>query len=441
MKQIAKGLLFIAAGFAFASQASAAGYEKSIMWGGKTGSVAGIATSYIEGADALYFNPAGLVKAAPGQDLSFNISPVWSKFSGPYNNTNDGVDSATNFATPLSMIYSKTLNDQWAFGVGGYISGGSKVTYDSIAIPGFTGVPSTKTDLQIGELSAGVAWKPTAAWKFGASYRYVMARANFSFFKRAYSGSNLGGLTNVNLNDLKDQESAFKLGAQWALSEKTHVGLVYRSEVALQASGGVDGTFYGATGFGVPQSQIQTGSATANTVFPQAVTLGIDQTMTDTWQALAEVAWTNYARVDSIGVQTTGATFNGGANSVANQQLTQNWKDQYNFRVGGNYMGFSYPIRFGYGLTTQVTATEWARPTFTPPGTSHTFTLGSGHTCEMMGQKIDFNGAGEYTFVSGDGSGRAAGDSTQASDGSSDIRAGSYKTSSYALHLGLAYNF
>jgi long-subunit fatty acid transport protein len=441
--KILNGLFTIAVGLGFASHASAAGYEKSIMWGGKTGAVAGISTSYIEGADALYFNPAGLVKAGRGQDLSFNISPVWSKFSGPYNNTNDSVDSTSNFATPLSMIYSNTLNDQWAFGVGGFISGGSKVTYDNIDFAGFTGVPSTKTDLQIGELSVGAAWKPTAAWKFGAAYRYVLARANFSFFKRAYNGANNVGLVNANLNDLKDQESAFRLGAQWALSEKTHIGLTYRSEVALQASGNVDGTFYGRTAFAVPQSQIQSGTATATTVFPQAVTLGIDQALSETWQALAEIAWTNYARVDNIGVQTAGATFNVGATatSVGNTQLTQNWKDQYNFRLGGNYLGFSYPIRFGYGLTTQVTDSDWARPTFTPPGTSHTFTIGSGHTCDLMGQKIDFNGAAEYTIVSGDGNGRVSGDNVAASDGSSDIRAGSYKTNSVALHLGVAYNF
>ncbi len=441
-------LAFIALAFACAN-ANAAGYEKSIMWGAKTGGVAGISASYIEGADALYFNPAGLVMKAPGQDLSFNISPVWSKFSGPYNATNDTVNSATNLSTPLSLIYSNTLNEQWAFGVGGYISGGSKVSYDNIDFAGaYTGTPSTKTDLQVAELGLGVGWKPTSSWKFGASYRYVMARANFSFFNRAYgtSGPTAGqivGLVNANLNDLKDQRSAFKLGAQWSPSETTHVGLTYRSEVNLNASGSVDGTFYGRNAFGVPQSSISQGSATANTVFPQAVTLGADHAINDTWQALGEVAWTNYARVDAVGVQTSGANFNIGATpaAIGNTKLTQNWKDQWNFRLGGIYSGWSWPVRFGYGLTTQVTDSDWARPTFTPPGSSHTLTLGSGQTFELGGQKLDFNAAGEYTWVNGTGNGKAAGDSSASPGGAADIRAGEHKTSSYALHLGLAYNF
>jgi len=189
MKTLGRSLLELALGFAFASQASAAGYEKSIMWGGRTGSVAGISTSYIMGADALYFNPAGLVRDASGHDLSLNISPVLSSFSGPYNNNNDTPTSSTNFSTPLSLIYSNTLNDKWAFGVGGFISGGSKVTYDNIDFPGLSGTPSTKTDLQIAELSVGVGYKVNEQFKVGAAYRYTMARASFAFFNRAYTTS------------------------------------------------------------------------------------------------------------------------------------------------------------------------------------------------------------------------------------------------------------
>lgn len=412
---------------AFATQAHAAGYEKSIMWGGKTGSVAGISASYIEGADALYFNPAGLVAKAPGHNLSLNVSPVWSKFSGPYNDNNDVVDSKQGLSTPLSLIYSSTLNDQWAFGVGGYISGGSKVEFENIDIGYAGGKPTTKTDLQIAEIALGVGWKPTSEWKFGASYRYVMAKANFAFFQRTGTAA-----LNLFLNDLKDQESAFKLGAQWAPTEAWRVGLTYRSEVDLNASGTVSGTAYAKAApatFAVNQAD-----ASAATVFPQAVTLGVDHDFNEAWKGFFEAAWTNYARVDKI--QTTmNTTVQTVGTAVVNPAVTQNWKDQWNVRVAGAYMGWAWPVRFGYGLTTQVTDSDYARPTFTPPGSSHTLTLGSGQVFDLGGQKLEFNGAGEYTWVSGTGNGAAAGAAL------GDIRAGDYKTSSYALHLGLAYNF
>ena len=420
-------VIFFAFAFSFATKAHAAGYEKSIMWGGKTGSMAGISTSYIEGADALYFNPAGLVAQAPGQDLSLNISPVWSKFHGPYNDNNDVVDSKQGFATPVSFIYSNTLNEKWAFGLGGYISGGSKVEYADIDLNYSGGKPSTQTDLQIAELGAGVGWKPTAQWKFGAAYRYVMARANFAFFQRTGTSA-----LNLFLNDLKDQQSAFKLGTRWSPSESTHVGLTYRSEVNLNAAGSVDGRAYAksaAASFAVNHAD-----ASVATVFPQAVTLGANHSFSETWQGLAEVAWTNYARVEKI--QTTlNTTIQTVGTAVVNPAVDQNWKDQWNFRLGGNYTGFAWPIRFGYGLTTQVTDSDFARPTFTPPGLSHTLTAGSGHAFELAGQKLEFDGAGEYTVVSGTANGAAVGATA------GDVRSGDNQTSAYALHLGLTYNF
>jgi hypothetical protein len=79
------GLAIVAIGFTglMGTSANAAGFEKSIVWGGRSSGVAGIATPYIQGADALYFNPAGLAGDKEGQTLSFNISPTQSSFKGP----------------------------------------------------------------------------------------------------------------------------------------------------------------------------------------------------------------------------------------------------------------------------------------------------------------------------------------------------------------------
>lgn len=411
----------------FAGQAFAAGYEKSIMWGGRTGAVAGISTSYIMGADALYFNPAGLVAAAPGNEVSLNVSPVWSQFEGPYNNQNEIAKSKTGMSTPLGLIYSNTINESWAFGVGGYVSGGSKVTYEDVKFnaPLALSTADAETDLQIGEISAGVAYKINPMWKVGASYRYVMAKADFSFIQRAAGGN---ALANIKLSDLEDNVSAFKVGFQWAPSEATHVGLTYRSEAKLAAEGKARTDVYSALAAGALASSTDNGTATANTVFPQAVTLGADHAFNETWVGYGEVAWTNYAEVENITVDNAG---------LGNPVVNQDWKDQWNARLGAEYKGWAWPVRFGYGFTSQVTNDDFARPSFTPPGASHTLTAGSGQNFELWGQKLAFNGAAEYTFVSGDANGAAAGTTAVGSD----IRAGEHKTSSYALHLGLAYNF
>lgn len=426
-RSFAKAALAAVIGLGFASQGFAAGYEKSIMWGGRTGSVAGISTSYIQGSESLYFNPAGIVSSAPGQDISLNVSPVWSQFEGPYNNQNEIAESKKGLSTPLGLIYGNTLNDKWGFAVGGFISGGSKVSYEDVkfAAPLALSTADAETDLQIGEYSAGVGYKINDQWKIGASYRYVMAKADFSFIQRAAGGN---ALANIKLSNLEDQISAFRIGTQWAPSEKTHVGLTYRSEAKLAAEGNARTDVYSAGGGGALASSTDNGTATANTVFPQAITLGADHMINETWTGLAEIAWTNYSKVENITVNNA---------VLGNPVVGQDWKDQYNLRLGGIYSGWAWPVRFGYGFTSQVTNDDFARPTFTPPGASHTLTAGSGTEFELMGQKMAFNGAGEYTFVEGDANGAASGNGAVGTD----IRAGKHKTSSYALHLGLAYMF
>ncbi|RYZ65327.1 MAG: hypothetical protein EOP05_20770 [Proteobacteria bacterium] len=348
-------------------------------------------------------------------------------------------------------MYSNTINDKLAFGVGGFISGGSKVTYDAVAFPELNGSPEAKTDLQIGEISAGVAYKVLPTLKVGAAYRYTMARANFAFFNRAYSpggaipaGTYLG-VVNAQLKDLKDEASAFRLGVQWDIAEKTHLGLTYRSSVDFDAKGKVSGRFIKNNAVApISNADINESDATASTTFPQAITLGADHAFGEMWTGYAEVAWTQYSKVKNIPVamNTTTQPIAGPTTlPITSTQLTQEWKDQWNARLGAQYAGFSWPIRFGYGFTSQVTNDEWARPTFTPPGVSHTITAGSGQAFTLWGQALEFNGAAEYTFVSGDGTGRAAGDNAPAAGERPNIRAGEHKTSSVAAHLGLAYNF
>lgn len=429
MKRTAfRAALVAAISFGFAGQAFAAGYEKSIMWGGRTGAVAGISTSYIMGADALYFNPAGIATGAVGNEVSLNVSPVWSNFSGPYNAENQVIDSKAGFSTPFGFIYSNNINEKLAFAIGGYISGGSKVDYENIAFTGYGHQFSTKTDLQIGEYSAGLAYKINDQWKIGAAYRLVTAKADLSFL--TVGTTPFPSVTQSDATDLKDEVSAFKVGAQWAPSEKTHVGLNYRSEAKLAAAGNYrQATYSSAVGGGnAPASAVINTTATASTVFPQAVTLGADHALSDTWKLLAEAAWTEYSKVENISLATPTAT----------SQIGQKWKDQWNGRIGAEYMGWSWPVRFGYGFTSQVTNDNYARPTFTPPGASHTITAGSGQTFQLMGQKLTFNGAAEYTMVSGTANAGTA--ETTATDVNS-IRPGKHETTSYALHLGLAYNF
>ena len=76
------------------------------MWGGDTSGVAGIATPYIQGSEAVYFNPAGLANDKAGaQDVSLNVSPTMAVWKAPI----PGADSSAQVTGQNPTTYSGGL--------------------------------------------------------------------------------------------------------------------------------------------------------------------------------------------------------------------------------------------------------------------------------------------------------------------------------------------
>ncbi len=395
----------------FVSQAFAAGYEKSIMWGGRSAGVAGIATPYIQGSEALYFNPAGLVSDKVGQDVSLNISPTTDQFTAPFQTSASGTSQASSnhaMTYPSGLIYGSNYGDRWGFGVGGYASAGNEANYAGAGTA--LGPVDVKTSLQVYELALGGSYKVSDRLKVGLAYRIVMANAAIS------TVSPIGGTQyQVNATSLKDtQYNGFKLGAQYKLDDKTLLGLTYRSEVNFKAKGNVQA--YPVTSGAAGAAAAPTGSATVETTLPMQVTIGSEHDYNETWKSLFEVAWTQYSRIKTLAINTTG--------------ITQNWNDQYNVRLGAEYHGWMLPARFGYGWTNQVTNSSYARPTFTPPAMAHTLTAGTGYSVAVFGSPLQLDGAVEETFASGNSKNEAAG-----------VTPGKYSVNEIALHLGAVYAF
>jgi long-chain fatty acid transport protein len=409
----------------FCTQVFASGYEKSIVWGGRSAGLAGIATPYSEGANSLYFNPAGLVAEKQGHDIFFNVSPTESKFQGPINSSNDQLTSESKTLYPLSLMYGNTLNEKMGFGVGFYVSGGSYANYEDIPYSSPTATPHVKTDLKVYELAAGYAYRVNEKLKLGLAWRVVMAEADFAFVQRG-----TGTLANIEVNDMKDTNyTGFKLGAQYKISDATKLGFTYRSEVELEADGKFGGKIYNPG----PALNIDANDAKAKTTFPMAATLGVQHDLNENWRLFGEYAWTQYSAVDKITVEGT-LSHSGGTVVATNPEIIQKWKDQHNVRLASEYLGWGMPFRFGYGWTSQVTNDDYARAAFTAPGDAHTLTVGSGRT---FNENLQLDGGLEYTWIEGEGNGAAAG----TTGAGTDIRQGDYTTSNWAVHLSLGYNF
>ena len=416
-----------------AGQANASGFEKTIMFGGQEAGVAGIAAPYVSGSEALYFNPAGLVGDKVGQDVSFNLSPTQATFSGPID-YNDDKATSNALVMPLSLMYGKTINDQFGVGIGYFVSGGSKADYSGIDF-GFA-QPSLMqeiTDLTISEVSVGAAYKVNDSLKVGIAYRWTMASGNVSTV--SVSQPSIAVVGNPSFTQLKGNNFAgFRLGAQYKVNDSNKIGLTYRSETNINAAGNVGGIVNGGGGL----QTINPNTATLRTTFPMQITLAGENDLSDTWKLFEEYEWTQYSRVGTIQIDgALSAPVYGNFTDVNGSAfLHENWLDQHSLRAGAQYAGFSWPIRFGLGWTSQVTDAAHAQAQFSAPAAAYTLTAGTGHICKIGDQSLRYDVAGEYSWLSGDSSGGGA-----AGDKANPVRSGTFATSALALHLGIAYNF
>jgi long-subunit fatty acid transport protein len=258
-----------------------------------------------------------------------------------------------------------------------------------------------------------------------------MGTANFAFVQG--NTASTATFSNLEVNDVKATNfMGFKLGAQYKVGQATLLGLTYRSETELKGDGSYGGRSVAPGPFGGPFS----GSNNVMTVFPSQITLGARHDY-EKWVSLLEYSWTQYSRVGEINVNGP-LLLNGTATGQNNVQLKTVWRDQHAVRVGGEYLGLGMPIRAGYIWTSAVTNEDYARASFPPPGSGHTITLGSGQTFSIMEKPLQVDVAGEYTMISGDGKGSAAGAS---GNGLDTGREGKYSANAYALHLGVTYAF
>lgn len=416
-------------GAMIASNANAAGFEKSNMWGAESAGKAGISAPYIQGSDSIYFNPAGLVANKPGNSLSLNVSPTFATFKGPINNQNtQETSNSTSF--PFGLTYGHSM-EEWGFGGGVFVSGGNSVKYDAVDFGLPSGYkPEVKTSIQIIEASVGAAYKVSEDLKVGIGWRVVMANADFAFAQRKANalGAGHNAVINAKLSDLKDTQAlAFRAGAQYKVDESTDLALTFRSEVNLEAKGKVGGQISSVlTNVGAANPAIASADATARTTFPMTIGLAGIHRMED-WDLLAQYDWAQYSRVGEIPIQTQSTV-------IGNTSLATDWKDQHTVRLAAEYKT-PWPVRFGYIFSTQVTNSDLARASFSGPGPGHAFTVGTG---KAFGGESNFrvDGALEYTFAEGDVSGKGAAGNT-----SLDIRDGTHSSAAYVAHLGLSYMF
>ncbi len=396
----------------------AAGFEKSVLWSGKYAGQGNAAVSSASGAEALYFNPAGLAGAA-GTQLSLNVSPTYSTFSGPVTTANETVEGVQTSSPIFGALASYAINEKLGFGIGAYVAGGAKAKYEGaeVAAP-FTITLNPETDLSAIEYSAGLGYEVMPGFRLGAAVRYTQVKAALT----SASQSGAGPTTTVSeaeITDLSDaQFGGYRLGASYS-GAQWGLGVNYRSAVDFSAEGSATIRYETVASAGTI-NDVAAFDATVASTLPAQLSVGGHYNVSESLRLAAEYVWTNYKKVDTLDIS-------GGTAPFALSDLTVNFKDQTNVRLGASYaMSPEWTLRAGYVYTSQVTPASLARPTLTPPGTAYSVTAGAGYA---LSANMDLNLAGEYAKASGTGTG----------DTNAQTKAGDFEANGYMIHTGITY--
>ncbi len=438
-------VLFFVSAVAFGS-----GYEKSVLWGGKYSGVAGSAAAGVTGSDSIFYNPAGLVNSPELGDITLNLSNTSAQFKGPivpkanvvspgptvaqFTNANKQESSKTSSTVIPGVTYSMKLNDAWSYGLGYYAVGGTRAVYEDVDFAPRSYKAKVGSEITISEFSAGVGYKVSDAMRLGLGLRYTMTDAAFSSVGYVSSGSNVVGITNVDIKDIKSANlDSIRLGMQYDMNENTKIGLVIRTESKVSKTAKASGTANvcggGATCPAIANLTIAEADVKVDTVLPMAINLGVEHKLADTWTLFGELVHTQYSQIEKVDLD---GSITVGTTSSPLPDIDQKWKDQLNVKLAAQYSGMAWPVRFGYIHTSDVSNKQYARASFTPPGAAATYTLGTGQEFKVGDSTLDFNIAFDLTTVKGDGD-----DSVQPLYSP----AGSYEANSTGIHTGFAYKF
>lgn len=428
---LTRGMILALGISAIASQnAFATGYEKSVNWSGRYSSVAGIG-QMAQGAEALYFNPAGLA-GNKGQEVSFNLSPTSATETAPLTGNNTSTTTDNSVQPIYGLLYNYNITPEIGIGVGTYIGAGASVVYDNVSFPTSSMYTKFNGTIIDQEYSVGVGYQVMPGLKIGAAWRGSKVTGELASGKST-SVPSIGGTLYTYFDNAQlssDLIHSWRLGVQYAPEKNWGIGLDYRSAVYFTAKGFTQATYRVVGGvYNGLNGNISTDNiTTATSSIPQQLSFGGFCEISPVWKAYAGLDWTQYSQNQAINL---GGWYKNPLTSARTQlpDIQQQQNDQYSWRIAGEYMGFNWPVRFGYVYQNRSENPEVARGTLWAPGVNQALVVGTGHQV-IENLKVDLGV--EYSWASA-----TVSSTTQ----SGDTNLGDYTTTAYALHTGLTYNF
>jgi len=318
-----------------AETATAGGFalrEQSAYYQGL--SFAGNATSG-PSISSMFWNPAAITGAKDGITVEAHNSLIIpeSDVTGTYtaqggaqllgrpNSSVAGGDIGVDAWVPASYA-SYRLNEQLVFGVGINAPYGLSTKPEDANWAGrYYSRSSSVFSINVNPTVA-YQFNDMISFGFGAQFQYIKVD-----LKSAYAASNTAETSSVEGDSFG---VGFTAGVTFKPIDGTEIGLGFRSAVGHD----LDGKFSNPAGvsLGGPFAG-STVDISGSVMTPEVLTLSAKQRLTDDIRILGTVEWTNWSRVGTIALSSTGST----TNPTGVPDLTFNYEDGWFFALGAEY--------------------------------------------------------------------------------------------------------
>jgi long-chain fatty acid transport protein len=308
-----------------------------------------------EDASTIWFNPAGMTRIKGNQLVigghliapSFDFDNKGSSTALGAPIVADGSNDGGRFAVVPNFYYVHSLSNDLKVGVGINAPFGLATKYDSDWVGKYQAIESEIVTINVNP-SIAMQVTPNLSVGFGVSIQYIDATLNNKIdftsicFAVSAGATTCGGVPGSTTNDgfahleADDISYGFNLGLLYNTSEKTRVGLSYRSEIKHDLEGDADFTIPTAvaTGFGPLSAGISATFSNTNIDvqpdLPASMSLSIHHQWSSHVAVMADATWVGWSSVPNLTIKFENPLL---ADSVEELRL----KDNIRLSVGATY--------------------------------------------------------------------------------------------------------
>lgn len=311
--------------------------------------MAGAGTASVHDASALFFNPAKLV-TLPGTQFyaGGNALTVVNSFAGvdPYPGYGVTEKMVTQTFYPPNVYLTHNMGGAFALGLGFNAPFGLGIEWADPAR--FTGrAIATKADVQGLNGTVTMAHALGAHAAIAAGFDVMFARVNLHQYAQTVVPGGGGAIVDIGTAELNaDYQPGYGWNAALWLqpTERTEVGLNYRSRIGVDVDGTVDFTQI-LTGNplvdAAAAARLKDQDVKSTLRFPAIWSLGLAYHPAEAWTFEADFNWTEWSYFKELPIEFQDTP-------ALNKKVEEDYQDSWQLRLGAEHRLPRFTYRFGY---------------------------------------------------------------------------------------------